>query len=336
MLKPKETPSNFADLPFTRMRRRRSSDAMRAILRENHLRPEDMIYPLFIEEEITERAAISSMPGVYRETERSFVPIIQQAQKDGIKSVILFGVSRHKDHEGSDSFKRGGLLDRIVKRAKDSCPEMVIIADACFCEYTDHGHCGPLTQHGEVDNDRTIENIAKQAVVAAAAGADVIAPSGMMDGQVRSIRNALDENGFTNTAIMAYAAKYASGFYGPFREAAGCGLGKGNRKTYQMDPANGNEALQETALDIEEGADMVMVKPGLPYLDILWRVKEAFQMPTFVYNVSGEYAMLKAAAEKGWLDYDTAMMEMLISFKRAGADGILTYCALDAAKILNE
>lgn len=336
MLNPKQNQSLFSDFPLTRMRRLRGSDAMRDLLRENHLRPEDMIYPLFIEEEITERQAISSMPGVYRETERSFIPLIQQAQKDGIKSVILFGVSRHKDGEGSDSFRKGGLLDRIIKRAKDSCPEMVIIADACFCEYTDHGHCGPLTQNGEVDNDRTIENIAKQAVVAASAGADVIAPSGMMDGQVKAIRNALDTSGFQNTAIMAYAAKYASGFYGPFREAAGCGLGKGNRKTYQMDPANGNEALRETALDIEEGADMVMVKPGLPYLDILWRVKETFRMPTFVYNVSGEYAMLKAASEKGWLDYDTAMMEMLTSFKRAGADGILTYCALDAAKILNK
>jgi porphobilinogen synthase len=231
------------------------------------------------------------------------------------------------------------LMDRMVRRAKDTCPDLVIMADACFCEYTDHGHCGPLDHvHNDVDNDRTIENIAKQAVIAAEAGADVIAPSGMMDGQIESIRTALDQSGFQRTAIMAYAAKYASGFYGPFRDAAGCSLGAGlgpkNRKTYQMDAANGDEAIREVALDIDQGADMLMVKPGLAYLDILYRVKQTFQMPTYVYNVSGEYCMIKAAARNGWIDENVAMMEMLMAFKRAGADGIITYAALDAAKLL--
>jgi porphobilinogen synthase len=231
--------------------------------------------------------------------------------------------------------RAGGLLDRMVRRVKDACPDLIVMADLCFCEYTDHGHCGPLDDHGHVINDQTIENIGRQAVIAAKAGADIVAPSGMMDGQVGAIRDALDAAGYDQTAILAYAAKYASSYYGPFREAAGCSLQKGDRKTYQMDPANGDEALREVALDIEEGADMVMVKPGLPYLDIIYRVKQEFRLPTFAYNVSGEYAMLKAAAAAGCLDYDKAMMEMLLSFRRAGADGILTYCALEAAEILN-
>jgi porphobilinogen synthase len=230
--------------------------------------------------------------------------------------------------------KAGGLLDRMTRRVKDACPDLVVITDACFCEYTDHGHCGPIDKHGCVDNDATIENIGKQAVIAAKAGADIIAPSGMMDGQIAAIRAALDSEGFINTPVMAYAAKYASCFYGPFREAAGCSLNKGDRKTYQMDPANGDEALREVALDIAEGADMVMVKPGLPYLDVLYRVKETFGMPTFAYNISGEYAMLKFAAEAGALDYDKAAMEMMLCFRRAGADGILTYAALDVARKL--
>lgn len=326
---------NTADL-VTRPRRLRQSDAMRRLVRENHLRPDDMILPLFVDENITEPTPIASMPGVFRWPEKNFTHLIKDAQGLDIPGVLLFGVSYNKDHEGSDSFRKGGLMDRMVKRAKDDCPDMLVIADACFCEYTDHGHCGPLDHNHDVDNDRTIENIAKQALTAAHAGADIIAPSGMMDGQVGAIRTALDQNGFQNTAIMAYAAKYASAFYGPFRDAAGCSLGKGNRKTYQMDPANGNEALREVALDIEEGADMVMVKPGLAYLDILARVKDSFGLPTFAYQVSGEYAMLKAAAQNGWLNEDAVMMEMLLAFKRAGADGILTYFAIDAAKALHK
>ncbi|OIN87115.1 MAG: delta-aminolevulinic acid dehydratase [Alphaproteobacteria bacterium CG1_02_46_17] len=312
---------------------------MRRLIRENVLTTNDFIYPIFVDESLSEPTEVSSMPGVFRQSEQSMADLLKQVEAAKVPAVMLFGVSSHKDHEGTDSFRKGGLMDRMVKRAKDTCPDLIIMADACFCEYTDHGHCGPLDHvHNDVDNDRTIENIARQAVCAAEAGADVIAPSGMMDGQVGAIRSALDQSGCERTAILAYAAKYASGFYGPFRDAAGCSLGAGegpaNRKTYQMDPANSEEALREVALDIEEGADMVMVKPGLPYLDILYQVKHTFGLPTFAYNVSGEYCMIKAAARNGWIDEEAATMEMLMSFKRAGADGIITYAALEAAKIL--
>ncbi len=327
-----------ADL-ITRPRRLRQSENMRRLVRENHLHTDDFIYPIFVDEGLSEPQEVSSMPGVFRQTEKSLETLLKQVAAAKVPAVMLFGVSNHKDHEGTDSFRKGGLMDRMVKRAKDTCPDLVIMADACFCEYTDHGHCGPLDMiHNDVDNDRTIENIAKQAVIAAEAGADVIAPSGMMDGQIAAIRAALDTTGNTRTAILAYAAKYSSGFYGPFRDAAGCSLGQGagpkNRKTYQMDPANSDEAIREVELDIQQGADMVMVKPGLPYLDILYRVKQTFGMPTYAYNVSGEYCMIKAAARNGWLDENIAMMEMLLAFKRAGADGIITYAALDAAKLL--
>jgi porphobilinogen synthase len=308
---------------------------MRRLVRETAIEARNLILPVFVEEGLAERTPVRSMPGVFRETEASVIEAARQAEKSGLGALMLFGVSHNKDHTGSDSLRTGGLLDRMVRRVKDACPDLIVMADLCFCEYTDHGHCGPLDDHGHVINDRTIENIGRQAVIAANAGADIVAPSGMMDGQVGAIRAALDAAGHDQVPILAYAAKYASSYYGPFREAAGCSLQKGDRKTYQMDPANGDEALREVALDIEEGADMVMVKPGLPYLDIIWRVKQAFRLPTFAYNVSGEYAMLKAAAAAGCLDYDKAMMEMLLSFKRAGADGILTYCALDAADILN-
>ena len=318
-----------------RMRRGRSSQGIRSLLRENDLLPNHLILPLFVEETATERQPIASIPGVYRETEDSIVNIAKEAEAAGLGGIMLFGVSHNKDHSGSDSMKKGGLLDRMLSRVKDVTSDLPVIADLCFCEYTDHGHCGPLTETGTVDNDITIENIARQAVIAADAGADIVAPSGMMDGQVSAIRKGLDQAGFEMTPIMAYAAKYASHFYGPFRDAAGCSLQKGDRKTYQMDYANGDEALREVALDIEEGADMVMVKPGMPYLDIIWRVRETFGMPTFAYNVSGEFAMLKFAAEAGCLDYNNALMEMLMAFRRAGSQGILTYGALDAAKIIN-
>ncbi len=323
-----------------RPRRLRQSETMRRLVRENVLTTNDFIYPIFVDEALSEPVEVSSMPGVFRQSEQSMTALLKQVETAKVPAVMLFGVSAHKDHEGTDSFRKGGLMDRMVKRAKDACPDLIVMADACFCEYTDHGHCGPLDHvHNDVDNDRTIENIARQAVCAAEAGADVIAPSGMMDGQVGAIRSALDQSGCERTAILAYAAKYASGFYGPFRDAAGCSLGAGagpaNRKTYQMDPANSEEALREVALDIEEGADMVMVKPGLPYLDILYQVKHTFGLPTFAYNVSGEYCMIKAAARNGWIDEETAMMEMLMAFKRAGADGIITYAALEAAKILS-
>lgn len=329
-----------ADL-ISRPRRLRTTETMRRLVRETRLSVDDLILPIFVEEEISEPQPVSSMPGVYRQSERSLAALMKQVEAARVPAVMLFGVSHHKDHEGSDSMRKGGLLDRMIRRAKDAAPDVLVMADACFCEYTDHGHCGPIDHmHNDVDNDRTIANIARQALVAAEAGADIIAPSGMMDGQIGSIRQALDQNGHDRTAILAYAAKYASAFYGPFRDAAGCALGKSdtpvpsNRKTYQMDPANSEEAMREVALDIEQGADMLMVKPGLPYLDILQRVKSTFGLPTFAYNVSGEYCMIKAAAANGWLDEEAAMMEMLMAFKRAGADGIITYAALDAAKVL--
>ena len=328
-----KNPEVRADLPL-RMRRLRSSENMRALVRENTLTAADLILPLFVEEDISERQAIKSMPGVFRETEKSIAAVVKEAEQAGVKSVMLFGVSHHKDAHGTDSMKADGLMARMIGNVKDACPDMIVMADACFCEYTDHGHCGPLDDHGHVINDLTLENLAIQAVVAAQAGADIIAPSGMMDGQVSAIRFALDESGFANTAILSYAAKYASAFYGPFRDAAGCALKAGDRKTHQMDPANSDEAMREVAIDLDEGADMVMVKPGLPYLDIVYRVKSEFRVPTFAYNVSGEYAMLKFAAQAGALDYDKALLEMLLAFKRAGADGILTYAAVDAARRL--
>ncbi|MDB5491386.1 MAG: delta-aminolevulinic acid dehydratase [Micavibrio sp.] len=322
-----------ADLPL-RMRRLRTSENMRALVRENSLSPADLILPLFVEENISERQPITSMPGVFRETEKSIAAVVKEAESSGVKSVMLFGVSHNKDDHGTDSMKPDGLLARMIRSVKDAAPDMIVMADACFCEYTDHGHCGPLDAHGHVMNDATLENLAIQAVIAAEAGADIIAPSGMMDGMVTTIRSALDESGFENTAILSYAAKYASAFYGPFRDAAGCSLKTGDRKTHQMDPANSDEAMREVAIDLDEGADMVMVKPGLPYLDIIHRVKSEFRVPTFAYNVSGEYAMLKFAAQAGALDYDKSLLEMLMAFKRAGADGILTYAAIDAARLI--
>ena len=326
--------------PEKRMRRLRTNESLRHFVQETHLNIKDLIYPIFVEEQAEDRTAISSMPNVYRETEVSLIKKVKECENLGITSIILFGVSKNKDVIGSDSLRSNGLLARMINIAKESSPNMLVIADTCFCEYTDHGHCGPLNDDlTDVDNDRTLENVAIQAVIAAEAGADIIAPSGMMDGQVEAIRSGLDQTGFRHTPIMAYSAKFASGFYGPFRDAAGCALGASSgpkdRKTYQMNPANTMEALRETEQDIMEGADMVMVKPGLPYLDIIRQVKYTFQMPTFAYNVSGEYAMLKYAAEAGAIDYNVAMMEALLSFKRAGADGILTYSALDAARLLN-
>lgn len=313
---------------------------MRDLLQETHLSVNDFIYPIFVDEDTQERTAIPSLPGIFRETEKTLPGAVKDAANLGIKAIILFGISHHKDSSGSDSLKKDGLLARMIKTAKDAAPHILVIADTCFCEYTDHGHCGPLA-HGSVDNDRTLEGLAKQAVIAADSGADIIAPSGMMDGMVAAIRGGLDNHGHTNIAILSYAAKFASTYYGPFRDAAGCSLGTDeaapkDRKSYQMNPANTNEAMREVELDIQEGADMLMVKPGLAYLDVVQRVKDAFHMPTFAYHVSGEYAMLKAASEKGWLDYEDTLIETMLSFKRAGCDAILTYSALDCAKALQE
>lgn len=328
--------------PATRMRRLRRSPAIRDMVRENTLGLNDLVLPIFVEENVTERSPITSLPGVWRESETTLPRRIEDIANAGIKSVILFGISHNKDFNGSDSCKADGLLARMISTTKKAAPEVQVIADICLCEYTDHGHCGPLGHDGSPDNDATLEIIARQAVIAAQAGADILAPSGMMDGMIGTLRKTLDLNGLTDKPVMSYAAKYASAHYGPFREAAGCALGNhqghaaGDRKAYQMDPANSDEAMREVALDIEEGADMLMVKPGLPYLDIIQRVTETYHMPTFAYHVSGEYAMLKAAAERGWLDYEQALMEQMMCFKRAGACGILTYSAMDIAEILGQ
>ncbi len=327
--------------PHVRMRRLRKTESLRDLVRENSISANDLIVPVFVEENIDERTPVSSMPGVYRESEKSLGARIKEIEKSGVKSVMVFGVSHNKDSIGSDSMTPNGLLARMISRAKDSAPNLSIIADVCFCEYTDHGHCGPLCHSGDVDNDRTIANIAMQSVVAAEAGADMIAPSGMMDGQVSAIRHALDVTGFTDTPIMAYGAKFASVFYGPFRDAAGCALGKNsgvisNRKSYQLDPANGREAIRDAMLDIREGADILMVKPGMAYLDILSRLRNETDMPLAVYQVSGEYAMLRFAGQAGALNYQDAMMESLMAFKRAGADMILSYAGDDVARFLNE
>jgi porphobilinogen synthase len=334
-----EKKSYNSSFPAKRMRRLRKHGALRDMVRENEVTVNDLILPVFVEENIDERTPIKSLPGVYRETEKTVIDIAKQAHNEDIKSIMLFGVSHNKDSIGSDSMNKDGLLYRMISNVKDKVPEIMVMADLCFCEYTDHGHCGPISESGDVDNDSTLDNLANQAIIAAAAGADIVAPSGMMDGMVGSIRNALDQNGHDDVLILSYAAKFASAFYGPFRDAAGCSLGaakncRKDRKTYQMDPANGDEAIREAELDIMEGADMIMVKPGLPYLDILYRLKTTFRMPTFAYNVSGEYAMLKLASEANGIDYDSALMEMLMSFKRAGADGVLTYAALDASRII--
>ncbi len=325
--------------PHVRMRRLRQNSAIRDMVKENQVQVSDLIYPIFVEEDIDTPVAIKSMPGVVRETEKTLVNKMKEVQDLGIPSVMLFGVSHNKDHDGSDSMNPNGLLARMVSTAKQAAPDVVISVDLCFCEYTDHGHCGPINGHGDVDNDKTVENIAMQAVIAAEAGADIVAPSGMMDGQVSGIRHALDVTGFTHVPIMAYAAKFASVFYGPFRDAAGCSLGHvknvpAHRKSYQLDPANARAAIRDALMDEQEGADMLMVKPGMPYLDILAKLREKTELPLAIYQISGEYAMIRLAAEAGALDYQSAMMESLLSFKRAGADMILTYSACDVANWL--
>lgn len=316
--------------PTVRMRRLRKTEALRHMVRETTLDIHDLIYPIFVEEDVDTATPISSMPGVSRIPEKKLAEEIRNIQSDGIKSVMLFGVSHKKDATGSDAWSTNGLLSRMIKRAKDAAPELVIIPDICFCEYTDHGHCGVI-DHNHVHNDMTLNNLAQQAVVAADAGADIIAPSSMMDGQIAALRQALDDSGHIDMPVMAYSSKFASAFYGPFRAAAGCDL-KGDRKTYQMDPMNGREALRESILDEAEGADFLMVKPGMPYLDILTRLRERTLLPIAVYQVSGEYAMIKFAAAAGAIDEKRVVRESLGAFKRAGADLILTYFARDIAR----
>jgi len=316
--------------PTTRLRRLRATQTMRDMLRETTVTMDDLIYPIFIEEELDDFAPVESMPGVHRIPERKLAAAIKEIHRAGIKAVMTFGVSRHKDDTGSDSWNENGLLARMIKRAKDAAPELLVISDTCFCEYTSHGHCGVI--HGEdVHNDHTIENLGRQSVVAARAGADMIAPSAMMDGQVAATRGALDANGYDGLPIMAYSSKFASAFYGPFRAAAGCDL-KGDRKAYQMNPANGRDAIRESLTDEAEGADILMVKPALPYLDVLSQVRAHSLLPLAAYQVSGEYAMIKFAAMAGAIDEHRVVRETLTGIKRAGADMILTYFAMDIAR----
>jgi porphobilinogen synthase len=323
-----------ATLKLTRrLRRLRTSDAMRALVRETRLSPDTLMLPLFICAGEGVRREISSMPGVFNLSVDEAVTEVQAARADGIRSVLLFGLPEQKDDVGSAAYDPEAPVQSAIRALKRQLPDVLVVTDVCLCEYTDHGHCGIIID-GEVANDPTVDQLVRTAISHAAAGADIVAPSDMMDGRVAAIRNALDERGFENVAIMSYAAKYYSAFYGPFREAAGSAPKFGDRRSHQMDPANALEALREVRQDIEEGADIVMVKPALPYLDIITRVKDTFGYPTAAYHVSGEYAMLKAAARNGWIDERRAMLETLIAIRRAGADIIITYFARDAARAL--
>jgi porphobilinogen synthase len=319
--------------PVHRSRRLRRNDTLRRMVRETMLSPDDFIYPLFVVEGRGIKKPISSMPGVFNLSVENAVEAAREVHKLGVPSVILFGIPDHKDAEGSEAWAEQGVVQQAIRAIKESVPKLQIVADVCLCEYTDHGHCGVLDHH-EVHNDRSLPLLAKMAVSCAKAGADIIAPSDMMDGRIAIIRRALDEEKLEMTPIMSYAAKYASGFYGPFREAAQSAPQFGDRRGYQMDPGNVREALKEVEQDLEEGADLVMVKPALAYLDVIAKVKARTDVPVAAYNVSGEYSMLKAAAQLGWLDYDRVMLETLTSIKRAGADLILTYHALEASKLL--
>jgi porphobilinogen synthase len=324
-------------LPRTRMRRNRLNGWTRKMVAENTLTAADLVWPVFVMEGKNVQDPIGSMPGVCRRSPDLLVREAEKAAALGIPAIALFPVvaAEKKTADGREAWNPDNLVSRTARLLKDAVPEVGIICDVALDPYTSHGHDGLLDDKGYVMNDETVEALMRQALVQAQAGVDIVAPSDMMDGRIGAIRDVLDDNGFINTGIMSYAAKYASAFYGPFRDAVQSGnLLKGDKKTYQMDPANSDEALREVALDIEEGADMVMVKPGLPYLDVIRRVKETFEMPTFAYHVSGEYAMLQAAAKNGWLDYDKTIMETMMSFKRAGCDGILTYAACDVAEKL--
>jgi porphobilinogen synthase len=319
---------------ITRFRRMRMTGPLRSMVRETELSKNDFIYPLFVVPGNKFKKEVSSMPGVYQMSIDEIVRECADVKSLGIPAVILFGIPEHKDEVGSDAYDELGIVQRAIRAIKKEVPELVVITDVCLCEYTSHGHCG-IVRDGIIVNDESVELLAKEALTHAQAGADMVAPSDMFDGRVKAIRDILDENVFTNLPIMSYAAKYASGFYGPFREAAQSTPKFGDRRSHQMDPANSDEALREVQTDINEGADIVMVKPALAYLDVIRRVKERFQMPTAAYNVSGEYSIIKAAGRNGWIDEPRVMMEVLTSIKRAGADLILTYFAKDAAKVLS-
>jgi len=320
--------------PQYRPRRMRANETIRRMVRETTLSPDNFIYPLFVTHGKGVKKEISSMPGNYQQSIDSLVKDCEEVYSLGIPSVILFGIPEHKDELGTEAYSDEGIVQHAIKAIKNKLPDLMVITDVCMCEYTSHGHCGVI-KNGTVQNDATLELLAKEALSHAKAGADMVAPSDMMDGRVAAIRDILDDEGFESIPIMSYAAKYASGFYGPFREAAESTPQFGDRRSYQMDPSNSREALREVELDIEEGADIVMVKPALSYLDIISQVKQEFNMPVAAYNVSGEFSMVKAAAKLGWIDGDRVMMEILTSIRRAGADMILTYHAKEAAKLLN-
>jgi porphobilinogen synthase len=312
------------------MRRLRRTPAIRDLVRETRLQLDDLVYPLFVIAGENIKNPISSMPGCFQLSIGNVLPEVREVVRLGIKAILLFGIPAHKDPAATGAYDHEGIVQMAVRAIKDEFPELVIITDVCLCEYTDHGHCG-VVQEGEVLNDVTLELLAKMAVTHAESGADIVAPSDMMDGRVAAIRNALDDEGLTDTILMSYSSKFASAFYGPFREAAESAPAFGDRKTYQMDPANGEEAVREALLDIEEGADMIMVKPAIPFLDVIHAVKQETKFPLAAYNVSGEYAMIKAAAANGWLDEQRAVLEAITGIKRAGADLIITYHAKDLA-----
>ncbi len=324
--------------PIYRPRRLRANENIRRMVRETALSPDDLIMPFFVRPGRAVRKAISSMPGNYQLSVDELVKDARKAADLGVPAIILFGIPSNKDSAGTEGYKKNNIVARAIKAIKDKVDDLVVITDVCLCEYTDHGHCGVVSKKkgGDftIDNDATLELLAKMALSHVEAGADMVAPSDMMDGRIGALREALDGKGFSEIPIMAYAAKYASAFYGPFREAAESPPQFGDRRSYQMDPSNSDEAMREVALDIEEGADIVMVKPALPYLDIIFRVKQEFGYPVAAYNVSGEFSMVKAAAERDWVDEKKVALEMLMSIKRAGADMILTYYAMEAARWL--
>ena len=320
--------------PEYRPRRLRRNETLRRMVRETKLSVDDLVYPLFAVAGKGLRKEVPSMPGVFQMSVDHLVKEAREVRKLGIPAVLLFGIPAKKDPLGKDAYSDKGIVQTAVRAIKDAEPDLMVVTDVCFCEYTDHGHCGILRKDGDVDNDATLAILAKSAVSHARAGADIVAPSDMMDGRVGAIRKALDRDGFTGVPIMSYAAKYAGGFYGPFRDAAESTPSFGDRRSYQMDPGNAREALREVALDVREGSDIVMVKPALAYLDIICRVRQTFELPVAAYNVSGEYSMVKAGASLGWIDGDRVQMEILAAIKRAGADLVITYAAKDAAMAL--
>lgn len=321
--------------PEYRPRRMRRTEALRSMVRETHLNVKNFILPFFCISGKGVKTPLASMPGHFQMSPDVLIKELREPIDRGIPAIILFGIPSKKDSVGSEGYSKDGIIQRTVRQVKNAYPDLVVITDVCLCEYTDHGHCG-VVMNNDVDNDSTLDLLARIALSHASAGVDMVAPSDMMDGRVGAIREALDESGHESLPIMAYSAKYCSGFYGPFRDAAQSAPKFGDRRSYQMDPANSDEAIREVGMDVDEGADIIMVKPALPYLDIIWRVRNAFDLPVAAYNVSGEFAMLKAAAQNGWIDYERCMMEALTSIKRAGADLIITYHALEAARLLQD